>query len=157
MSISFDDILINEVQKYPHLYDLSDANQKNKLMSSWSNLLSQDGKDVQQEFCERSLVETDVENDSFIDQAPPPRKKRKFELYDRALEKPSSRLCLKGAIPKGCFRTHREKYRYIYQPSPETETLDVKGNIDMPSVTGINRWENLEVRRYFPGGISELF
>ncbi|GIY53952.1 hypothetical protein CDAR_258801 [Caerostris darwini] len=41
--------------------------------SSWSNLLSQDEKDVQQESCERSLVETDVENESsFIDQAPPP-------------------------------------------------------------------------------------
>ncbi|GIY36724.1 hypothetical protein CDAR_204991 [Caerostris darwini] len=54
---------------------------------SWSNLLSQDEKDVQ-DSCERSLVETDVENESsFIDQAPPPRKKRKSELFDRALEK----------------------------------------------------------------------
>ncbi|GIY85318.1 hypothetical protein CDAR_317781 [Caerostris darwini] len=154
MSICFDEVLISEVQKYPHLYDLSDANHKNRLMrenawqqigfamernadsckerfkylrdkyrkeknlmnlpsgshsrykkpwalysamsflepylqtkSSWSNLLSQDEKDVQ-DSCERSLVETDVENESsFIDQAPPPRKKRKSELFDRALEK----------------------------------------------------------------------
>ncbi|GIY13054.1 hypothetical protein CEXT_590071 [Caerostris extrusa] len=155
MSISFDELLINEVQKYPHLYDLSDANHKNKFMrenawqqigfamernadnckdrfkylqdkyhkeknlmnlpsgsysrikkpwplysamsflepylqtkSSWSNLLSQDEIDIQQQSCERSLVETDVETESsFIDQAPPPRKKRKLELFDRALEK----------------------------------------------------------------------
>ncbi|GIY10264.1 hypothetical protein CDAR_395731 [Caerostris darwini] len=154
MSISFDEVLINEFQKYPHLYDLSDANHKNKFMrenawqqigfsmernadnckdrfkylrdkyckeknlmnlpsgshsrikkpwplysampflepylqtkSSWSNLLSQDETDVQ-ESCERSLVETDVESESsFIDQAPPSRKKRKLELFDRALEK----------------------------------------------------------------------
>ncbi|GIY04454.1 hypothetical protein CDAR_5591 [Caerostris darwini] len=155
MSISFDEILINVVQKYPHLYDLSNADHKNKFMrenawqqigfamernaesckdrfkylrdryrkkkklmnlpsgsqsrtkkpwplysamsflepylqtkSSWSNLLTHDESDVQQESFERSLVETDVENESsIIEQAPPPRKKRKLEIYDRALEK----------------------------------------------------------------------
>ncbi|GIX86526.1 hypothetical protein CEXT_239301 [Caerostris extrusa] len=40
MSISFDEILINEVQKYPHLYDLSDANHKNKFMreNAWQQI-----------------------------------------------------------------------------------------------------------------------
>ncbi|GIY34112.1 reverse transcriptase [Caerostris extrusa] len=47
--------------------------------------LSEDEADVQQESCERLLVETDVEKESsFLEQAPPP---RKLELYDRALEK----------------------------------------------------------------------
>ncbi|GIX91741.1 hypothetical protein CEXT_593201 [Caerostris extrusa] len=40
MSISVDEVLINEVQKYPHLYDFRDANHKNKFMTenAWQQI-----------------------------------------------------------------------------------------------------------------------
>ncbi|GIY76707.1 hypothetical protein CDAR_603871 [Caerostris darwini] len=76
----------NRIKKPWPLYSAMSFLEQTK--SSWSNLLSHVETDVQQESCERSLVGTDVENESsFIEQAPPPRKKRKLELCDRALEK----------------------------------------------------------------------
>ncbi|GIY94187.1 hypothetical protein CEXT_360651 [Caerostris extrusa] len=63
-----------------------------------------------------------------------------FHLRACTGQKPSSRLCLKGAFksPKVVSELSEKNIDIDISAISRDRTVDVKGNIDMPSVTGIN-------------------